>query len=106
MIPLLLLGILLLFSGLVGMAVLRGLWVLALMIVAAAAFFLIGVGATAFAIAAACFFALYELFGEQHIGWAISLSIMLGLLTTILILRVARQEVLLRVYRWRGRGIA
>lgn len=103
MIPLLLLGLILLFSGLIGFVVMRGLWVLALMIVAAATFFLIGVGATAFAIAVACFFALFEFFGERHIGWAISLSITLGLLTMFLILRVARQEVLIRVHRWRGR---
>lgn len=102
MVPLLLLGMLLLFPVIIGVVALRTLWMAVLVIVTLAAILVMGVGATALAIAVACFFALFELLGDQNAGWALSLSIMLGLLVTLLIIRAAKREILLKVRRWRG----
>lgn len=103
MFQLLLLGMVLLIPAALGMVLVRGLFLAGLTVVSMAAVFIMGIGALALAIAVASFFGLVEVLGDDNVGWAISLSIVIGLWITFSLVRAGQREVMTKVRYWLGR---
>lgn len=103
MFQLLLLGIVLLIPAALGMVLVRGLFLAGLTVLSMAAVFIMGIGALALAIAVASFFGLVEVLGDDNVGWAISLSIVIGLWIAFSLVRAGKNEVVTKVRHWLGR---
>jgi len=103
MFQLLLLGIVLLIPAALGMVLVRGLFLAGLTVLSMAAVFIMGIGALALVIAVASFFGLVEVLGDDNVGWAISLSIVIGLWIAFSLVRAGKNEVVTKVRHWLGR---